>query len=402
MKESKKLFNKNYVLLMLVSLITALGYSMIATLISSYAVELGAGLTAAGALAGIYSIAALVIRPFGGYATDWLDKRNMCLFSTLLIVAAMVGYALPFGIEAMFVVRILHGMAFGISGTANMALACEYVPSSRMAEGLGYFGLGQVLSQVCGPNLGIIVKERFGYQALFLIIAAMTMLAVVVLLFIHHEKEEKAVKKERQKLSFQNLIAKECIVYALVAGVFSLGNGVASSFLVLLGEERKISGIALFFSVNALILFFLRLFVGKIADRNSLSMIVNISLITSAVSMVVIGYGNALWIILVAAALKAIGQGSGQISLQSACVKRVEPWRVGIATSTYYIGADIGQGLGPIIGGKISAVFNYKVMFCCVAGIILFAMVCFNIYQQYCAKHGKTEIAKEEVKAEQV
>ena len=188
------------------------------------------------------------------------------------------------------------------------------------------------------------------------------------------------------------MVAKECIVYALVAGVFSLGNGIVSSFLILVGDERNIIGIALFFSVNAAVLFVLRLMIGKIVDRTSLSFIVNISLITSAISMVIIGMGNVLWMFLFAALLKAIGQGSGQISLQSACIKRVDARKVGIAASTYYIGADIGQALGPIIGGKISAMFDYRTTFYCAATLILLMMVMFNVYQNQINKKAKLNV----------
>lgn len=60
--DDQKLFNRSYILLSLSGLIVSFGYSMIAPLISPYGVSLGAGLATAGALAGIYSIAALVIR----------------------------------------------------------------------------------------------------------------------------------------------------------------------------------------------------------------------------------------------------------------------------------------------------------------------------------------------------
>ncbi len=46
-KKEKVLFNRNYNMMMLVGLLIAFGYSMISTLISSYAVEIGASLTIA-------------------------------------------------------------------------------------------------------------------------------------------------------------------------------------------------------------------------------------------------------------------------------------------------------------------------------------------------------------------
>ena len=381
--KKKKLFTITYILLMLVSLITAFGYSMIATLISSYAVTLGAGLTVAGTLAGIYSLSALAIRPFGGMAADILNKKNMCIFATVMISASMAGYAVAPNMPVIFFFRILHGVAFGLSGTANMALVAEYIPEERMGEGLGYFGLGQVLSQVCGPSVGMAVKNQFGYKTLFLIIAAITILAVVVLLFIRYEKcpDQKAAE-ERKKLTFDNLIAKECIVYALIGGLFSLGNGVVNSFLVMLGDERSIINVALFFSVNAAILFMMRLGIGKIIDRTNLTFIVNISLAFTAISMIVIGGSFTLTGLIIAAVLKAVGQGGGQISLQSACIKRVDAVKIGIATSTYFIGADIGQGLGPIIGGKISDAFGYRAMYYCMGGLMIAGIFVFDIYQK--------------------
>lgn len=59
--------------------------------------------------------------------------------------------------------------------------------------------------------------------------------------------------------------------------------------------------------------------------------------------MLLIGYSYGLIPILVAAVLKACGNVGGQISLQTACVKKVDACRIGIATSTYYIGSDLGK-----------------------------------------------------------
>jgi predicted MFS family arabinose efflux permease len=383
MKTQTKLFNATYLLLILVNLVTAFGFSMIATLISSYALTLGAGLTLAGTMAGIFSLAALCIRPFSGMAVDILNKRNMCIFSTILICISFLGYAMAASVPVMFIFRILHGVAFGISGTANMVLVSEYIPQERLGEGLGYFGLGQIFAQICGPNVGIAIKDHFGYQNLFLIISLLTLLAVAIL-FLVKEKAHGAGKPKNVKTAFrfQNLVAKECIVYAMVAGLFSLGNGITSSFLVLLGENRGINNIALFFTVNALILLVMRLMIGRVVDKSGLTLIVILSLLLTAASMFTLGKATGLVLILVAAVFKAVGQGGGQISLQSACIKKVDVGRVGIATSTYYIGADIGQGFGPILGGKLSDLFSYEIMFYCMAMFMLAGIVVFCFYQR--------------------
>lgn len=379
----KKLFNRNYCLLLAVNLITALGFSMIASIVSSYAITLGAGLTLAGTLAGAFSISALIIRPFSGMAMDAMNKRNICIFSTLLICFSFLGYAITPNITVMLVFRVLHGMAFGISGTANMALVSEFIPKERLGEGLGYFGMGQIIAQICGPNIGIAIKNQYGYQALFIGISIFTVIAVLLLLFIQQSKTENQKQAERRKFIFRldNLVVKEAIMFALTAGLFSLGNGIVNSFLVLLGEERGISDIGLFFSVNAAILFAVRILTGKLIDKSSLTIIVNLSLFVTAVSMLLIGSSSGIVLLLAAAVFKALGQGGGQIALQSACIKKVDAKKVGIATSTYYIGADIGQGFGPILGGKISALFDYRTMFFFMAALMIVGVVAFTIYQ---------------------
>lgn len=384
MNSNNKLFNRTYLLLILVNLITAFGFSMITSIVSSYAVSLGAGLTLAGTLAGIFSLSALLIRPFSGMALDVLNKRNMCIFSTAMICISFLGYAFAQNIPVMLFFRVLHGMSFGISSTASMALVSECTPKERLGEGLGYFGLGQIISRICGPYMGIVIKDRFGYPNLFIIISIFTILAVILLFVVKVNKiYYPKTKKTAFRLGLDKLIVKECVLYALVSGLFSLGNGIISSFLILLGEERGITNIALFFSVNAIVLFMLRFMVGKIVDKSSLTPIVIMSLLLTGISMVLIGIAPGLSIILVAAVLVAIGQGTGQLSLQSACIKRVDAGNIGVATSTYYIGADIGQGLGPIIGGKLSELTNYKMMFTGAAILMFIGIVVFIIYQIY-------------------
>ena len=55
-----------------------------------------------------------------------------------------------------------------------------------------------------------------------------------------------------------------------------------------------------------------------------------------------------------------------------------------MATSTYYLGGDVGQGIGPMIGGFILAQVagnaGYQLMFWFCAAIMLIAMVYFFFF----------------------
>jgi len=119
----------------------------------------------------------------------------------------------------------------------------------------------------------------------------------------------------------------------------------------------------MFFSVNALVLFLIRMVAGKLVDKKGLTIVITSSFFASAISMVLLAYASNLNMIVFAAILKAIGQGGGQVALQAECIKNVDAGKRGVAASTFYIGADIGQGVGPWIGGFLSNTFNYKTTF---------------------------------------
>lgn len=378
----KNLLNKNFLLLIAVSLVTSLGYSMISTLVSSYAVSFGAQISAAGVIAGIFSISALLCRPFGGLITDLLNKKWLCALTAFFLALILASYSLCSNMWPLMAVRIFHGAVFGLNSTVNMALATEYIPEEKMGQGLGYYGLGQVLSQIIGPSIGAAIKDLFGYRTLFVTVSAITFLASALLVFAF--PYDNAICRNRRKgsrFALNRLIAKECIFYALIAGLFSMSNGIVNSFLVLLGEEKDIANISLFFFTNAVMLFLLRFAAGKVTDKMKFLPVVNLSLVTGALSMILIGKVSVLPVILAAAAIKAFGNVGGQISLQSACVKKVDAARIGVATSTYFIGADIGQGFGPVWGGKIAETFGYSAVFYCMAVIFLAGMAAFTLYQ---------------------
>ncbi len=378
----KRLWNRSYIFLILINLITSMGFNMVYVMISNYAMTIRNSLAVAGLIAGIFSIAALIIRPIAGISVDLLNKKYLCIFANVLMGLSVLGYGISDQISLLFFFRILHGVAFGLSSTTNMALVTEFIPKERMGEGIGYFGIGQVISQIVGPNLGVYITDHMGFHTLFLLIASLSFLAVGMLLFFPYPKAFRIRERKKAKITIHSLIAKEVIVYAIVGGMFSFSNGIVSSFLILLGKERQIENAGIFFSVGAIVLFALRLFIGRVIDQMGLTLIVNVSLLITAVSMVIIGAAPALSWLLLAAVLKSLGQGTGQISVQSECIKRVDPGRIGVATSTFYIGADIGQGLGPILGGKISDHYNYKTMYFVCALLMLLTISAFTIYQK--------------------
>jgi MFS family permease len=359
---------------MTVNLLSALNFNMVATSLPKYLVHIGASLTIAGVVAGSFSIMALLIRPLSGAAADRLNPKRLCMLGFVLTCAACLGYAFSSSIPSILVFRILHGAGFGITTTVSIALLIPHVPSERLGEGIGYYGLGQIIAQAVGPGVGVMLSDSYGYHAMFLAVCAVACLATVLMgLFPYKPRERTSGAGEGVKLG--DLVSREAVPYALLGGLFSLTNGIVMTFILIYGGKKGIANIDLFFTVNAVMLFAIRPLSGKLVDRRGLGIVLYPALAATVASMILLGVADSLWIVLAAAVLKAVGQGSGQPALQAECIDRAGPGRSGVASSTFYIGADICQGLGPALGGAVSANFGFETMFFLCGGIIALAMI---------------------------
>ena len=169
--------------------------------------------------------------------------------------------------------------------------------------------------------------------------------------------------RERKKFSFNDLIAKELLIYTVLIGLFSCGNGLLTTYLALMGEERGIGNIALFFTAYSIMLVLVRPVSGKLMDKKGLAVILYPAYIIGAVGMALLARATNLWMVVVSGILKALGQGAGSPSIQAHCIKELGKERAGVAASTCFIGQDVGNAIAPIIGGVVVTQFGYGTLF---------------------------------------
>ncbi len=333
-------------------------------LISKYALSLGASLTVAGVAAAMMSIAALVCRPITGYASDTMNRKVILLISIAVSAVTIVVNAFVKSITVLMVIRVVNGITFSFMSIANMTLASSLIPRERIGTGIGYLSLGMVFATAVGPGLGLELTNRFGYGTAFLIAAVIMVLGGAAVCLIPNEASRPAVKPdEKRKPLLSNLFAKELLGYMLLLVLLSFGNGLIATYIALLGEERGIVNIALFFIVYSAVVTVIRPPIGSLLDRKGLSVILYPSLAIAALGMIFVGSAYTLWMIVIASVLKAVGLGAGIPSIQANSIKMVGKERAGVATSTCFIGQDIGNSLAPIVGGMVATAHGYGFMF---------------------------------------
>ena len=136
------LWTKNFTMHLLTTLFVVISFYFLLTIIPLIAVkQLGVDNSKAGYLIGVYSLSALLIRPFAGYAIDSFGRKKIFLFSICFFALFTFSYYLAATFTIFLLIRLLHGFAWGIFNTGSATIVADTVPSSRRGEGIGYFGL---------------------------------------------------------------------------------------------------------------------------------------------------------------------------------------------------------------------------------------------------------------------
>lgn len=380
-----KLWNAGFLHLMFVNILNYSAFGIIVPLIPPFVVKLGANLAYAGIIAGVFSITALLTRPFTGLIGDRFNKKKLLIVSMVINGAAIVLYAVVPSIVWLVPVRILHGVMFSISGTVSFALGADFIPKDRLGEGVGYLGIGNIVGMAVGPNIGIYLAEHYSYPFCFVVSGIAIIVAGLSASALHcaPDKPKAAVEGAPPPEAFhlRNMIAVELLPNVFFIAIFAICIGVTNSYLVMHGTERGIGGIGLYFIVNSVVLLASRPILGKLADRKGTDFVVIPGYILLAASMLLIAQSHGLPPILWAAVIAAIG-GGAMPAIQADCLQRLGSARRVVATGTYLIGMDIGISFGQIVGGIYSGAMGFGAAYSAAGVLTLAGLGCYLLYHR--------------------
>ena len=365
-QEPTKLWNKWYITILLLSMVNHVASQLITPIVSKYAMSIGATMATAGTIAGLMSLAAMFARPFAGLSSDRINKKLIIAVTGAVTGVCMYLYSASKSVEMMAAVRFVHGISFSFSTVALLAFNTMFIPKDKIGEGIGWSVVTTTLATAMGPNLGLWLVDHFGYKACFAAAAIGTIIPNLCFLVVPN-RQEPHVPEKSAKFNVNDFISLQIFPFALLTGLFSCCNGIVNSFLALLGDERGIKGVGVFFTAYSVILIVTRPITGKLYDQKGIKFIMYPSIALAALSMLLLGKATSTWIVLLAGVLKALGQGTGAPSIQAHCLKKLGRDKAGVVSSTCYMGNDIGNTVGPAIGGLIASRAGYGSMFITIA-----------------------------------
>jgi len=225
-----------------------------------------------GILIGIFSSAALVLRPVISPFFHSGNARRYLYIGTVLVILALFSYSLVSGFWGMLCVRLLHGLAFVILGTALIAAMVDFIPRKRSAQ---FFGLMTIVTiipnTIIPPVLPALNRVLGGFTHILMFFAVITLGTFPLIrgLGSPHSGAERTGGSER-------LTGKEILedlmdprVISILSAMLCLYSGYALVFFFLDGYGKSI-GIpqaGLFFTMATISEIGIRLTAGSFFDR---------------------------------------------------------------------------------------------------------------------------------------
>lgn len=360
-----KLWTKDYLSITALNFFIFLAFYVLLTALPLYLVgTLHASADKVGLVITLFLGAAIVIRPFAGQWVNRVSQKKFLIYSAVAFFIATLLY--PFAaknIWALLILRIFHGMTFGVMTTVKGTICAELIPASRRGEGLSYFSMAMSLAMVFGPFLGLTFANVNAYNATFILTMFFSALSIVLTLFIKVPDNNKGMKtfSGKSKFSWNDLFDKKAAPFALATFISACAYSGISAFLALYAQDLGLgSAASSFFLIYAGFIMISRPFTGRWSDRFGAKIIIYPCLILFAVGMYLLSQAFTSSMILIAGALIGIGYGSVTPIFQTQTIGSVEPHRLGIANSLFFNSMDLGMAIGAYILGIIASHGGYS------------------------------------------
>ena len=382
--QKEKLFNTGFITITTINFIVFLIYYCFVVITAKFATsELGANPAQAGFAAGIYIIGTLIARLYIGKKLELIGRKQMLRFGAIIYLITTIAYLISTNIIILDTVRFLNGFAYGTISTAANAIVTAYIPKSRNGEGINYYGLSTSLAAAIGPFIGILLLPIVGFKSVIILAIVLSVLVTVACYLFPVQNIELTDdhKKLLNSWSLNTFIEYKVLFISIVAFLIGLSYSSVLGFLSIYADNLGLSTAgAFFFVVYALIITLTRPFAGQIFDAKGENAVMYPSFLFLAIGLLTLSYTTTSFMLLLSGALIGLGYGTFMSNGQAVCLKLVEPSKVSIALSTYFIGLDLGLGFGPYALGNVHSFLSYSGIYVLCAVLTVAVAILYAIF----------------------
>jgi len=388
------LWTKDFIIITLINFFIVLIFYLLIVIITEFAIKsFDASLSQAGLSASIFVIGSVIGRLLSGKWIEAVGRKRMLILGTFLGLGMSVLYFFISTLLVLDLVRLMHGIAYGLSSTATGTIVANIIPPSRRGEGIGYYMLSSTLATAIGPFLGLFLIHFGNYTAIFGVCLLSSLLSLINANIIRVpeimlNQEQKAQMKG---FSWQNFFEPNAMPISLICAIAYFCYSSVLAFLSIYAQEIDlVEASGLYFVVYSAIILVTRPFTGRLFDLKGENITMYPAFIACMLGMVFMAQAHQSITLLLSGAFLGFGIGVVQSCGQALAVKVTPAHRFGLAISTFFIFADIAIGIGPFLLGYLIPLTGYRGLFVVMA---LVAFSCIVLYTIYYGKRTSTHVS---------
>jgi len=363
--------DKSLWILVFICVINSLGFGIIVPLLYTFGKKFGVTGQIVGLLTASFSIAQFFATPILGALSDKYGRKPLLAISLVGTCISFIMFAEARGMIMLFAARILDGLTGGNISVAQ-AIVSDTSTSKDRAKRFGILSSAFGFGFVIGPAVGGFLS-RFGLQAPFFFAAAISLLGALATIFFLKETNPHGKKNEATKISD----TFSTIVTALRMPV--IGTAIFIGFLLTMAQFTMIIGFQTFtvdilklspknigllytgFAAMGIIMQLCVPFFTRMV--NSRTMILLFSTLLCCAAMFFAGFTVGLIAFAVCIFIYGLFNGLRNPMLNAIIADNNTKSTQGKILGVNQSYASIGQTLGPITAGLITAISIHCVFF---------------------------------------
>ncbi|MFA6246369.1 MAG: MFS transporter [Mucilaginibacter sp.] len=372
--------------LVLIAIINSMGFGIIIPLLYPYGKKFGVTEHTIGLLTAAFSIAQFFATPVLGSLSDKWGRKPLLVISLIGTAVSFVMFGFANSIFMLFAARILDGLTGGNISVAQAMISDISSPKER-AKNFGILGSAFGFGFVIGPAIGGLLS-KFGLKVPFFFAAGIAVIGVLLTLFFLKETNQNKTGRfaaKKGKFSFLSLITvlKKPVIGTAIFTGFLL---TMAQFTMLIGfqtfsvDELKLSPtqIGLFyggFGISGILMQMLVPAVKKVIS--SQATILLISTLFCLGMMVLAGFATGIVLFAISIGIYGLFNGLRNPMLNAIIADHNEGNGKGEVMGVNQSYASIGQTLGPVTAGLITAISIHSIFF--LASLYILIALLFSI-----------------------
>ncbi|MCX6022837.1 MAG: MFS transporter, partial [Chloroflexi bacterium] len=354
------IWTRDFVILCFAALGAFAGMAFLIPVLPHYVGTIGGSRADIGLVIASFAFTSVALRPFLGRLVDQRGGKVVLVTGTALMMLASALYIAVPSVPLLLALRVFHGAGMAAATTATWALVAELSPADRRGEAMGWFGMFLSGSFAVGPLAGSALAETLGFTAMFAVLTAVVAVSLALALVLRIPPRSAG----HAALPSPPLISKAALLPSVIFLGTSTTFAAITSFLPLMAQERELGTAAWFYSLQAVAIFFGRMFGGPLSDRYGRATVAIPANIVLILGMIVLAFADTPWLFFGAAIIHGFGSGAGQPALMAMAVDRAPDRERGAAMATTTTAIDLGFAVSAIpLGLILEATNSFTVLY---------------------------------------